>query len=331
MGKARRRAAAGLAATMFLAVMAFPAVVGATISGGCTATGTATSSGSIDLTTETVWNVQSTDTLSATGSSPNVMRSATVSAYALGLAIPIRSESGNGDTQGSIDGISMAMFSSLGKVFVIAGNASGDGACDGQILVVIDDVDALFTILGGGGLVVAILGVAAVLMASRSNGCAAKVLAMIFGALGAIGLSLSLEQFQIISPTSPVGVAIVVVGALVGFMLAGRFGPGGETPPGPRVAAAATPPAPAPAPAAAPPPPLPPPPLAPPTPPEPRGPGAVIDDAVKTAGDVLGADEPPPAAPAGEGPSDGPQNDGKSHPADDYGPDQRPVGGGGPM
>ena len=150
----RRRAAAWAALAGLAGLLVFPAAAAATISGGCAATGTAASSGSIDLTTETEWHVSSSDVLSATGSSPVVMRTGSVSAYALGIAIPIRSGSGNGDTTGSIDGVSMDAFSTLGKVFVMAGAASGDGECDGQILVVVDDVDALFTLLGGGGLVV---------------------------------------------------------------------------------------------------------------------------------------------------------------------------------
>ena len=352
----RRRAAAMFAtAAMFLA-LAFPGTAWATITGPCTATGTATSSGSIDLTNEEVWRVKSTDVLSGNGTSTVTMRSGEVSAYALGLEVPIRSESGDGDTSGSVDGVSMDLFSKLGKVFVIAGAASGDGECEGQILVVVDDVDAVFTVLGGGGLAMAIIGLAAVLMSSRSSGCLSKGLAVIFGGLGGVGLALSLEQFQVLSPTSYIGLAIVVVGAILGLILAGRFAGAGNTPaPADGRTARAAPPVPPPPVAASP--------AAPVEPPRGEG-GHVIDDAVNTGAEILQAGDTrapaapqptegtsPPVAPpppvdegarelleevggpavSGDTPPSAPgQQPGRSHtiPSD---PDNPPRGGGGPM
>lgn len=243
MSLARRLAAGGAILALLLA---FPGSVGATITGGCTGEGHSTSSGSVDLTTATVWHLHSDETAGGSATSPVQMRSATISAYALGLAIPIASGTGRGETTGSVDQVDLSTFGALGKVFLVAGSATGLGECSGQVLIVLDDVDALFTLLGGGGLVLAILGLAAVLLASRSRGCLTKVFSFLFGGLGALGLSLSLEQFQVIDPKTPVGLAIVVVGAVVGFVLAGRFGPGGEVPPGPSAPPAATPPSPPP-------------------------------------------------------------------------------------
>ena len=228
---ARRLAALGL-----LAILAFcvPMSVFAEITGGCTATGTSTNGEDVDITTEAVWHLDSDDSAGGSGTAPAPMRSATIGAYALGLQIPIASGTGTGDTNGSVDPISLETFAVLGKVFLVAGSASGDGQCSGQILIVLDDVDALFTLLGGGGLVLAIIGLAAILASTKSSGCVAKALAAIFGGLGGAGLALSLEQFQVINPTTPIGLAMVIIGALLGFVLAGRFSIGGETPPGPR-------------------------------------------------------------------------------------------------
>jgi hypothetical protein len=275
-----RRLTAGLA--ILALFLAFPGSVGATITGGCTGEGHATSSGSVDLTTATVWHLKSDETASGVAKSPVQMRSATISAYALGLAIPIASGTGNGESTGTVDNVDLSTFGALGKVFLVAGSATGLGECSGQILIILDDVDALFTLLGGGGLGLAILGLAAVIMASRSGGgCLTRVFGFLFGGLGALGLSLSLEQFQLIDPKTPVGLAIVVVGAVVGFVLAGRFGPGGETPPGPSARPAGTPPA---------------------SPPPASETQSFVDDVAAPAVDAP-IDEPPPSK--GEYPSGG--------------------------
>ena len=233
-----RRLAAWLTVASLL--LALPASTSATISGGCTGEGHASSSGSIDLTTEPVWHLRSNDVAGGSGQSTATMTSATLSAYALGFAIPVASGSGKGDTSGSVDDVSLDTLSKLGRVFVIAGHATGDGACDGQVLIIIDDVDALFTVLGGGGLIVFVLALGAMLMTGRGGGCLSKIFGLVFGGLAATGLGLSLAQFEIISPTSPVGIVIVLIGAIVGFLVAVRIGapglPSPVTPPPPALA-----------------------------------------------------------------------------------------------
>jgi len=225
-----RRLAAWLAVASLL--LAFPLSTSATVSGGCTAEGHASNSGSIDLTTEPIWHLRSDDVAGGSGTSTATMRSATISAYALGFAIPIANGTSSGDTSGSVDGVSLDTFSKLGKVFVVAGHATGDGACDGQVLIIIDDVDALFTVLGGGGLLIFILGLGAMLLVGRGGGCLKRIIALVFGGIAATGLALSLEQFQVISPTSPVGLVIVLVGAILGFLVAVRIGAPGLPAPG---------------------------------------------------------------------------------------------------
>jgi hypothetical protein len=286
-GSIGRRLAAWLAVASLLLV--FPGSASATITGDCTAEGHASNSAGADLTNDPVWHLRSDDVAGGSGESTVKMTSATISAYALGIAIPVASGSGTGDTSGSIDGVSLDTFSKLGKVFVVAGHASGDGACDGQVLIIIDDVDALFTVLGGGGLIVFILGLAAMLLVGRGGGCLKRIIALVFGGIAATGLGLSLEQFQVISPTSPVGLVIVLIGAILGFLVAVRIGP-----PGMPVPAAAPV-----APAA----PVTPPPAAPgagaiPTPePTATDTGPTPDDVGRGAADILAGDEPLPTSP----------------------------------
>ena len=223
----RRSLAAWLASGAL--VLAFPAAAAATITGGCTGTGTSTSS-SVDLTTATEWHMNSTDTAGGTGTSTVPMKSASVAAYAFGgLSLPIASGSGDGDTSGSVEGKSVAAYAILGHRFFIHGQAAGDGgaACSGDIDIVLDDVNPIFTVLGGGGLLLAVIGLLAILLGARSGGgCLIQLLAAAFGDLGGAGLSLSLAQFDVLDPRSIIGLGILALGAILGFALCGRFGSG---------------------------------------------------------------------------------------------------------
>lgn len=218
-----RRLAAG--AVVVALLIAFPAAVGATISGGCTGEGHATSGGA-DLTTQTEWHIRSSDVGGGSGTAPAPIKAATVGAYAAGLAIPIASgTSEDGETSGSVDGVKASTFALFGARFTVAGSGSGDANCSGQIRLIIDDVNPLLTILGGGGLLLAIAGLLAILMGARSSGgWGARIAAFLFGGLGGLGLGLSLEQFGVLDATQPMSLIIAAIGALLGLVLCGRFG-----------------------------------------------------------------------------------------------------------
>ena len=215
-------------------LLAFPAAAAATITGDCTATGTSTSGGA-DITTDSVWHMRSTDTAGGTGESLSKKTSAHVAAYALGIGIPIAGGSGNGDTSGSVDSVSVSTYAILGHRFVIAGSASGDTTCNGEIEIILDDVDPLFTVLGGGGIVLAAIGLVALLIGTRSgSGCLGRLVSTGFCFVGGCGAGLALEQFGVLDPTDLFGLLIGVVAALLGFVLFGIFGP--KPPPAPSVA-----------------------------------------------------------------------------------------------
>jgi hypothetical protein len=237
-----------VAAAAVLVRLALPPTVGATVTGGCTAEGHATSS-SVDLTTATEWHIRSTDVAGGSGTSPVKMTAAQVYAYALGVEIPIASGTGDGDTGGAVDGVSVAPFAILGHRFTVAGSASGDGACGGSITIILDDVNPVTTVLGGGGIALFVVGGLGVLAGARSRGGAVRrVVAGMFGALGGAGLGLALEQFGVTDPTSPVGLALVLAGLLLGLLLTGLLGrrgvpviPVGDTPAGAAPPGASTP------------------------------------------------------------------------------------------
>ena len=219
-----RRGASVVAVAVLM--LALPAAVSATITGGCTGEGHATS-GNVNLTTASEWHIKSTDVGGGSGTAPAPIKAASVGAYAAGLQVPIASgTSEDGETTGSVEGVSASLFAMLGQRFVIAGSGTGDASCNGQITMIIDDVNPLLTVLGGGGLLLALVGLLGILMAARSNGgTGARIGAFLLGGLGGLGLALALEQFGILDPTQPIGLLIALVGALLGLGLAGRFGP----------------------------------------------------------------------------------------------------------
>jgi hypothetical protein len=225
---ARRLAVGG--ALVALALV-FPTSAAATITGGCTGEGHATS-GNVDLTTETIWHLQRDDVAGGSGTSPGAMHSANVAAYGLGLGLPIAAGTSDaGETSGSVDGISVSTYAVLGRQFVVAGSASGDAQCTGQIEIVIDDVQAIFTVFGGGGMLLAILALLGMLLAARGERrLTGRIVSAFLGALAGIGLGLSAEQFGLLDPTQPFGLFLVLGLGVIGFLTAGLFGRQGPQP-----------------------------------------------------------------------------------------------------
>lgn len=218
-------------AALMALLLAFPASAGATITGGCAATGTATSGG-VDLTTATEWHLRSTDIAGGSGQGPTA-KSASVAAYALGIAIPIASgTSEDGETSGSVEGVSVSFLAILGARFTVAGSA--DNGCAGEIEIIIDDVNPLFTALGGGGALLAVIGFLVVLALMRGDGgTSRRIVGGLFGLLGGIGAALALEQFGAIDATEPIGLFVAIGAAVLGLLLPGLLGGGDKPTPAP--------------------------------------------------------------------------------------------------
>jgi hypothetical protein len=228
-----RRSALGAAIVVLL--LAFPTSAAATISGGCTGEGHSTSS-SANLTSDTIWHLQRDEVAGGSGTSPAAMHSASVSAYGLGLGMPIAGgTSEGGETSGSLDGVQVSTYAVLGRQFVVAGSATGDAQCTGQIEIIIDDVQAVFTVLGGGGIILGVLGLLGMLLLARGErGFGNRIVSAFLGVLAGVGLGLAAEQFGLLDPTKPIGLFLVIGLAVVGFLTAGLFGRSG-----PRAVAAA--------------------------------------------------------------------------------------------
>src|ERR1051325_8985135 len=103
----------------------FPATAAATVNGGCTATGTSTSGGVIDLTTNAVWHVRSTDSISLAGQATVPQTSATVGAYAFGFVVPIGGGTADPSLAAESDSFEIAALAFLGRTFLISGASDG--------------------------------------------------------------------------------------------------------------------------------------------------------------------------------------------------------------
>jgi hypothetical protein len=220
----RRVVAVGLLGATFLG---FPAIAAAVITPPCSGSGHA-ASGDVDLGTATEWHLKSTDTVVGEGSSTVPMKSATVSAYAFGgLSIPIAGGSGGeGLTEGSVNGVLVSQYAILGARFYVAGSASGDGGatCAGSIVIIIDNVSPAATVLGGGALAAAAIGLLGILLGTRLSGrTSTRVFVGIVGLLGGIGAAVAAAQFGILDPTQPIGLVLPVIGAVAGFGLCGTL------------------------------------------------------------------------------------------------------------
>ena len=179
-----------------LTLAAVPVPAAATVRGGCAVTGTSTSGGPINLTSNAEWHVRSTDRISGVGSAPSPQTYATVRATGLGFPIPLGGGPADPATSAESDTFEISTLAVLGKVFLISGYSTGPGpGCDGEVLVIIDDVNPLLTALGGGGLIAVLIGLAGLVWGLRNpGGIARRAVGLIGLALIGAGGSLVLQQ-----------------------------------------------------------------------------------------------------------------------------------------
>ena len=140
-------------------------------------------------------------------------------------APPDRSGSGDGGTEGSVEGVSVEPFSRLGARFLVAGSSAGEGGgCSGHVLIILDDVNPATTAFGGGGIAALVVGALVVLGTMLfGGGILSRIVGFLFGALGGAGLALALAQFGILDASSFVGLAIAIGGAVLGVLLPGTL------------------------------------------------------------------------------------------------------------
>lgn len=211
-----------------LATPASPAL--AVLTGGCTASGSASRSGNVDLTTEMEWRLRRDDVVNASGRAPREQTAAQASAYAFFVPLPLLVTSGKG-TEGSAGPYAVSDYAWIARVFVVAGSSD---TCSGSIRVVIEDVNQFATLVGGGGLLLFLVGMLGVIASALGRGLGPRLLGGgLSGLLAGFGLALLLPQFGVIDPRDAIGLALLVVGLIIGTLAAsipGRRAPPQATP-----------------------------------------------------------------------------------------------------
>ena len=129
------------------------------------------------------------------------------------MQIPITSGESDGGTSAATDGYDVSTLALLGRVFEVTGSSSGpSGGCEGGFEVVFDDVNPFLTVLGGGGLAAAVIGLIALAWAVRNpTGLRRRIVGLLSLALIGAGGSLVLQQTSTPGAgSSPIGQSVWV-------------------------------------------------------------------------------------------------------------------------
>jgi hypothetical protein len=189
----------------------------AVVTGGCKVQATASKSGGTDLTALAEWHLKNEDVVTGTGSAPSEQTTVQIGAVVFGVAVPVVNSTGNKGTSGSGGPYAVADYSKYGRIISVAGSSD---SCSGYVTIIVDDVDALSTAAGAGGLAVGVLGTLGVLATAFRGG---RVGGAVFGLLAGLGFGVLLTQTGTLDPRSMVGLALPGGGLVVGAAIAGIF------------------------------------------------------------------------------------------------------------
>jgi hypothetical protein len=229
-----RRGGYGIASGVLAATMtiAAPVVAHATMTGACTATALAASSG-IDVTTQTIWHVRSSDIIVGAARATTPQTHVRVSVELFGVPIsfaPVVERHGGGNKTGSGGYIRVADFSRYTRVFAIHGDAD---TCSGSLVLVIDDVSALGSLIGIISAILGLLGLLGLLWAAfMRRPVFGRVFGAVAGFFGGFGIAEFLQQTGFLDPTSLLDLAIPIAGILAGILIAGTLASSAALPAG---------------------------------------------------------------------------------------------------
>lgn len=222
------------AAAAMTAAVGAPLTAHADVSNGCSATALASDSGGVDITTSKVWHVRSTDVVVGEGRAPSLQKKVKVVVQVFGVPVPfapIVDAEGDGNDHGSGGPFKVGDYSKYARVFAIKGGAD---TCDGSITLIVDDADALTSVVGAASLGLAVLGLLGVLggmrMRRRIGG---GVVGGLAGFFGGTGLAEFLQQSGFLDPTSLRDLAVPAAGLLAGILLSGALAPAPPAPAAP--------------------------------------------------------------------------------------------------
>jgi hypothetical protein len=203
---------------VLISLLVAPGAGQARVSSGCTATASASKSGAIDLTTASVWHVKDADVINGSGTAPTAQKSAQLKVLMFGIGLPLLDRQGNSPS-GAAGPYLIADYDRYTRVLSVAGTST---TCDGSILVIVDDVAPLATWAGILGLIALLLGLIGLVATSfQLPSGSARVVGMVVGLVGGLGLGLLLQQGAILDPANIFGLLLPAGGALLGLIVPG--------------------------------------------------------------------------------------------------------------
>ncbi len=135
-----------------------------------------------------------------------------------GIGLALLDRTGN-STSGTAGPYKISDYDRYTRVLSVAGTST---ICDGSILIIVDDVGPLATLAGVLGAIAAVLGIAGLVASLFLSGSgSSRVVAMIVGLLGGLGVGAVLQQAAILDPANLVGLLLPIGGAVIGLFLAG--------------------------------------------------------------------------------------------------------------
>jgi len=208
----------GVVLLVLIGLLAAPVSTQATMRGGCSATATASKSGAIDLAVASTWHVKDADVLNGQATAPTPQKSVQLKVLLFGIGLPLLDKQGN-SVNGPAGPYLIADYDRYTRVLAVAGTSN---TCNGNILIIVDDVAPLSTWAGILGVIAAVLGIIGLVatMFQFPNG-SARVVGLVVGVVAGLGIGLLLQQVAILDPANFLGLLLPGGGAILGLILPG--------------------------------------------------------------------------------------------------------------
>jgi hypothetical protein len=191
----------------------------AAMSGGCHASTVGSRSGSVDLVGAEQLHLYRDEVVTFRGIAPAPQTSVQITVYLFGFPVTSPTIGGFKETTETYGPVAVSSLSRY--VRAVALSATTD-SCSTSLLVAIDDQSPLLTVAGLAAAILGLLGLLGVFRAARGKGhIGSRILGGFAGLLAGVGWSFLLQQMLWIDPRSFVGLYPVVLGLLVGILLAG--------------------------------------------------------------------------------------------------------------
>lgn len=185
---------------------------------GCHATATASKSGTVDLATTSTWHVTDADVINGQANAPTSQNFGQLKVLFFGIGLPLLDTKGNA-ASASAGPYRISDYDRYTRVLSVGGTSN---TCNGNVMIVVDDVAPLATWAGIIGLIALALGLIGLIasMFQVPTG-SARIVSLVVGVVAGLGLGLLLQQAAILDPANILGLLLPVGGAVVGLIVPG--------------------------------------------------------------------------------------------------------------